>query len=43
MFLSYLLNMIFLIVIVIVILLLPTFIDIIGNIAGKEDILCGIR
>ena len=30
-------------IIVIVILLLPTFIDIIGNIAGKEDILCGIR
>ena len=30
-------------IIVLVILLLPTFIDIIGNIAGKEDILCGIR
>lgn len=30
-------------IIVIIILLLPTFIDIIGNIAGKEDILCGIR
>lgn len=30
-------------IIVIAILLLPTFIDIIGNIAGKEDILCGIR
>ena len=30
-------------IMVLVILLLPTFIDIIGNIAGKEDILCGIR
>lgn len=30
-------------IIVIIILLLPTFIDLIGNIAGKEDILCGIK
>lgn len=30
-------------IIVIAILLLPTLIDLIGNIAGKEDILCGIK
>ena len=30
-------------VILIIILLLPTFIDIIGNLVGYEDILCGIR
>lgn len=30
-------------IILVIILLLPTFIDMIGNIIGMEDVLCGIK
>lgn len=36
-------NCVIRIIILLIILLLPAFIDIIGNLFGKEDILCGIK